>query len=59
LINNGLIAADVGGGQVEINQSSFTNTGTLEANGAGAVLIVRAKPFTNTPGPFSNSMAGR
>lgn len=47
LVNQGLIAADVAGGTINIRPSQFENLGTLRATAEGAKVVVHVTPFTN------------
>jgi len=47
LINQGVISAD-GAGTLTINPTQFENPGTVLADGAGASVVIRVTPFTNT-----------
>lgn len=58
LINQGLIAADVPGGTLNINPTQFENPGTLRADGAGAIVRILTSPFANT-GVLQESNGGR
>jgi hypothetical protein len=47
LINQGVIAADIPGKDLDVLGSSIINNGILKADGPGTTLTVRASPFTN------------